>query len=846
MKKHYKKSRRMLSFLLCFLMTFTMLPTMAFAESSVPAEENAAVTADVTTLEDTSSNKDVATENGNSEVKEVVDEETQENVTEASSVEVTEEGQNEELNEELTTEPAAEEQSVSLAMNGQGQGQHDQYSYLNHIDVRVDATLTLVTKVNGKVIKRETVNVTTSRVSGSLNGRSLSFYKKSGQGTENEWRCDNLNLDPRRDTVTINCTLSGRTSSGQSINVQMNNTYDEETTLWRFVRACPAQNGYDIDYEAEQVSEEFTVDKTVTKVWDDNNDAGITRPESVQIQLYKDGVAYGDPVTLSARNNWTASYEGLPKYSSETKEVNYTVDEVSVPAGYTKSINGMTITNRLSTKNIDVQKAWKDEGWQSYRPESVVVNLLANGEKVDSLTLTAANNWKGTFKDVPVVNSKGDIKYTVVEESSLDSNYTTKYTHKGDSWTVTNTWSYESKPASVTIKAKKTMDGNAATGSSFSFQLKDSNDEVVQTVNNKDGNIEFDELTFKEAGTYEYTVSEVAGNEAGVNYDDTVYIVKINVELDGKDYAAKITYLNGDTTCDELTFANTTKTKNIDVQKAWVDKGWESYRPESVVINLLANGEKADSLTLTADANWKGTFENKPVVDEQGNIINYTVTEEVASDSKYTPTYTSDGDSWLVTNTWSYVAKPGTLVVSKTVSGDGADKTQEFTFKVTLVAPITGSDIDNTSGGILIPDSEKLPELKVDDETQKFGDVEFVNGVATFRLKHGESKTVSNIPAGYAYTVEEIDSDGYTVTVNGTEATSLAGTIEDGDVVKAAFNNYKAADTADDTDDEEEVTETKAPATGDNSNTILWIVVAIAAVAALGGVFYSRKRMNKR
>ncbi len=844
MKKHYKKSRRMLSFLLCFLMTFTMLPTMAFAESSVPAEENAAVAADAATSEaseETSSDKAVAVASSSAEEVAVVTEETQEDVTEESS-EVTEDVQD----EEQTTESAAEEKSVSLAMNGQGQGQNNKYSNLDHIDVRVDATLTLITKVNDEVIKREDIRVTTSNVYGNLNGSGISFYRKSGQGTENEWRCDHLNLNPRTDTVTINCTLSGKTKDGKTVTVKTANTYTGYSTLQKFINNCPAHNGYDIDYAAEDVTDSFTVDKTVTKVWVDNNNAGGTRPESVQIQLYADGMAYGDPVTLSESNYWTARYEGLPKYSSGEKEINYTVDEVSVPEGYTKSINGMTITNKLATKDIDVQKAWKDEGWESYRPESVVVNLLANGKKVDSLTLTAANNWKDTFKDVPVVDSKGNIKYTVVEEASSDSNYKAEYTHKGDSWTVTNTWSYESKPASVTVKAAKTMDGKAATGNSFRFQLKDSNDEVVQTVNNEDGNIEFDALTFKKTGTYTYTVSEVAGNEAGVNYDDTVYTVKIDVERDGKDYAAKVTYLNGDTACSDLTFANTTKTKDIHVQKAWDDKGWESYRPESVVVNLLANREKVASLTLTADADWAGTFKDMPVVDAQGNEIYYTVVEEIASDSKYTPSYNNEGDSWIVTNTWSYVAKPGTLVVSKTVSGDGADKTQEFTFKVTLVAPITGSDIDNTSGNILLPGSGKLPELTVDDETKKFGDVEFVNGVATFKLKHGESKIISDIPAGYTYTVEELDSDGYNVTVNGTDATSATGTIEDGAVVKAAFNNYKAADTADDADDEEEVTETKTPATGDNSNTVLWIIVAIVAIAALGGVFYSRKRMNKR
>lgn len=45
-----------------------------------------------------------------------------------------------------------------------------------------------------------------------------------------------------------------------------------------------------------------------------------------------------------------------------------------------------------------------------------------------------------------------------------------------------------------------------------------------------------------------------------------------------------------------------------------------------------------------------------------------------------------------------------------------------------------------------------------------YGDMEFVDNVATFTLKHGESKSAAGIPEGIAYTVEESGNEGYTVT----------------------------------------------------------------------------------
>ena len=87
-----------------------------------------------------------------------------------------------------------------------------------------------------------------------------------------------------------------------------------------------------------------TVSLQVNKAWvDNNNNKENHRPGSVQVQLYKDGAAYGDAVTLSNLNGWGHSWNGLSK--SHT----WTVDELNVPEDYTKTVsqNGMnfTITN---------------------------------------------------------------------------------------------------------------------------------------------------------------------------------------------------------------------------------------------------------------------------------------------------------------------------------------------------------------------------------------------------------------------------------------------------------------------------------------------------------------------
>ena len=81
-------------------------------------------------------------------------------------------------------------------------------------------------------------------------------------------------------------------------------------------------------------------DITVEKVW---VKAPLRKP-TVEIQLYRNGEAYGKPITL---NNGTTKYTwtNLELTDEKGNEYVYTVDEVKVPEGYIKSVDGLVITN---------------------------------------------------------------------------------------------------------------------------------------------------------------------------------------------------------------------------------------------------------------------------------------------------------------------------------------------------------------------------------------------------------------------------------------------------------------------------------------------------------------------
>ena len=77
------------------------------------------------------------------------------------------------------------------------------------------------------------------------------------------------------------------------------------------------------------------------------------------------------------------------------------------------------------TIDIDVTKVWDDENDKDgIRPESVTIDLLGDGEKVDSITLSAKNDWKGSFEGLLKEGENGEIEYTIKETSVKD--YTSK------------------------------------------------------------------------------------------------------------------------------------------------------------------------------------------------------------------------------------------------------------------------------------------------------------------------------------------------------------------------------------------------------------------------------------
>ncbi len=183
---------------------------------------------------------------------------------------------------------------------------------------------------------------------------------------------------------------------------------------------------------------------------------------------------------------------------------------------------------------------------------------------------------------------------------------------------------------------------------------------------------------------------------------------------------------------------------SIDVEKQW-SGDVEADRPDSVTIKLLADGKQTDkSLELTAENEWKGTFEDLPkfvTVDGEKTEIVYTVVEVEV------PGYTSSisgsaADGFVVTNTKD--APPVTSVsVEKKWSGDvEADRPDSVTIKLLADGKQTDKSLELTAEKEWKGTFEDLPKFVTVD---------------------GEKTEI-------VYTVVEVEVSGYTSSINGTAA----------------------------------------------------------------------------
>ena len=140
---------------------------------------------------------------------------------------------------------------------------------------------------------------------------------------------------------------------------------------------------------------------------------------------------------------------------------------------------------------------------------------------------------------------------------------------------------------------------------------------------------------------------------------------------------------------------------------------------------------------------------------------------------------------------------PGVITVKKTVDSNvPADKNKEFNFKVTVLIPIDPNPDPSGPPNAKSANAVKAPAVRGANKTATKDAFVEENAIWTLRftLKGGDMMTISDLPVGFTYRVEELDADGYTVTVNNETTTSKdVGLTKENPKMTLNFKNTKGS-----------------------------------------------------
>ncbi|WP_165437907.1 Cna B-type domain-containing protein, partial [Streptococcus ruminantium] len=374
------------------------------------------------------------------------------------------------------------------------------------------------------------------------------------------------------------------------------------------IKELTAPNGFELN------PEEITVDvvngqaviKTITNkpiktsVNVDKKWVGPAK-DSATVRLYADDADTGKTATLNASNSWKATFNDLRKFHADGKEIKYTIKEDAIE-NYQSEVtgdmaSGFTVTNtNIEKVSVPVTKTWNDNNDQDgKRPQSITVNLLADGKVIKSQQVTAENDWKYTFTDLPKYANGKEIVYTV-EEVKVDG-----YETKVEGTNITNTHT----PETTQVSGTKTWNDN--------------NDQDGKRPKSITVNLLADGKPFKTQkvtaeNNWKYTFTDLPKYANG---KEIVYTVS-EEKVDG--YEMKVEGTN-------ITNTHTPETTQVSGAKTWNDNNdQDGKRPQSITVNLLADGKVIKSQQVTAENDWKYTFTDLPKY-ANGKEIVYTVTE---------------------------------------------------------------------------------------------------------------------------------------------------------------------------------------------------------------------------
>lgn len=322
----------------------------------------------------------------------------------------------------------------------------------------------------------------------------------------------------------------------------------------------------------------------------------------------------------------------------------------------------------VPTAQIHVVKLWQDENTDT-RPESVDIELYADGKLIDTLRLSGdrdSTSWLGSFPPQPVYEGSRTIDYTVREQSGGDYKSIVSQQPKQSALTLSS-WGEKITPASKSsypIGSSNVLVANKG-GSYFVWTRaaldSTQQEQLIYLVNKAELQGLGKELSF--ANTLFRSGLPAFFEDSGVSINGSAGNASIEFN-ESNDWSLFYTGLLGIRQAQEAIIENrlspvptptpqpTTQPEpspspapmlTLSVEKVWLDRD-DSLRSENAAVEVYRDGELWQTLILNEENGWLQSLQ----VPNNGESW---AVREIQIPDGYSSTVSRDGDHFTVTNT---------------------------------------------------------------------------------------------------------------------------------------------------------------------------------------------------
>ena len=497
-----------------------------------------------------------------------------------------------------------------------------------------------------------------------------------------------------------------------------------------------------------------TAKLTVNKAWaNQGDDARANQP--VHVQVTRNGEDYGDPVELSASNNWTAELTITANPSDASVWSAYETDDDL--ADYTSSVSvadkTVTVTNTHEAWPVTVDGAAQLTGTKTLTGRTMDAGefsftIAPQGDAPAASTATATNDANGNFHFGDITFTKaGTYYYTAAENTdNLPAGVTAQTTAltvkvdvtEQDGKLVANVQlpdgglkfqnAYKPSDATVSVTASKQLVSNQDGVTAPSLNAGDFNFTVTgdgplpansTASNDAAGNVSFGDITFTKddlAGemskTFTYTISE-SGSKAGVTNDSAkTFTVTVTDNGDGTMRAE---------TSEIAPFVNTYSASSVsysvsnDVKVSKELSGRDLKDGEFTFELVDEAGNKVAAATneggtvtfpsveYTKPGEYK--YNVREANDAKGGVTydasTYQVTVAVKDNGEGQLVASATSDSDAITFKNSYAAAPTSVELKATKAYEGATLTEgQFTFEAVNNGNVVARGTNDANGNV--------------------------------------------------------------------------------------------------------------------------------------------------